>query len=551
MALDLVQLAGTICLLWSVGIFCVQLIGISQLFRNYSKNPRPPISTTLPNNEVPHVTVIRPVKGIEAGLYECITSIFKQDYPVNKLSIRLCVAEKSDPAYPILCRIATQFSEFDVQVLVEEEDPVLHGVNGNINHLGPNPKIRNISRAYREAPGDLIWIADCNVWVGPGVTGRMVDKLMGFRAGGERGPQYKFVHQLPLLVDIEKPLSSTAESLKPLLAAANGSKTASSYPSSYINEQAWFRRVWANGGGRLDEMFMATTHSKFYSAINTVAVAPCIVGKSNMFRKSQLDMLTDPAQNPQLHSQGKYNRPTGIDYFSMFICEDHLIGDTFWRANIPGFLNHGMCLGDLAIQPASAMTVSAYMARRARWLRARKWTVLAATLIEPGVESLLCCGAFSYAATTLPWFAKHLGIPPTGTAQLYIWLSLLFGWMLCDYLNFSMLHSGDSVEIDHDTPVWARGTRRPGGHVRRGFGDWLFAWIGRELLALPVWTYAVLLGTTVNWRGKLFRVRMDMSVVELEKQCLSSEFKSSHAGSGTRTPQMEMGRPGSSSSRAD
>ena len=41
-------------------------------------------------------------------------------------------------------------------------------------------------------------------------------------------------------------------------------------------------------------MFMATTHAKFYSAINTVGIAPCIVGKSSMFRKAHLDAMTDP-----------------------------------------------------------------------------------------------------------------------------------------------------------------------------------------------------------------------------------------------------------------
>ncbi|KAL5612925.1 hypothetical protein BROUX41_003998 [Berkeleyomyces rouxiae] len=557
MAFSDLHILASVCLGWSVGIFIVQFIGISRLFKNFSKVPRPPISPSLPVAQIPHVTIIRPVKGLEAGLYDCISSTFKQDYPVEKLSIRLCISEKSDPAYPILQRIINDFPEFDAQVLVEEEDPILHGVNGHVNNLGPNPKIRNISRAYREAPGDLIWIVDCNVWIDHGVAGRMVDKLMGFRAGGQRGPMYKFVHQLPLLVDIDRPHSTGTE---PLLSVTSSfSPTISTAPSSASRcKIQGLSDAFSRGGGLLDEMFMATSHAKFYSAINTVSVAPCIVGKSNMFRKSHLDMLTDPNQNPMLHKQDKVH-PKGIDYFSMYICEDHLIGDLLWRSKIPGFRNHGMCLGDFAIQPTSEMPVSSFLARRSRWLRARKWTVPAATIVEPGVESFVCCGAFSYAATTLPWFSKHLGIPPTGTAQLLIWLLFVFTWMMFDYMTFSMLHRGDSIEPDHDTPAWARGSRKNDGSTHRPFGQWVLTWLGREVFALPIWTYAVLLGTTVNWRGRSFRVSINMRVVELPHNggaIASSDgsqalYASSHRGSGTRTPEIEMGRSGSNSRRLD
>lgn len=43
----------------------------------------------------------------------------------------------------------------------------------------------------------------------------------------------------------------------------------------------------------LEELFLSTSHAKFYTAISTVAVAPCIVGKSNMFRRSHLNALTN------------------------------------------------------------------------------------------------------------------------------------------------------------------------------------------------------------------------------------------------------------------
>ncbi|KAL1840460.1 hypothetical protein VTJ49DRAFT_457 [Mycothermus thermophilus] len=505
-----VQAAALASLIWSCAVFVVQSIGIYQIFRHNSGPLPKPVSSSLDDDDVPHITIIRPVKGLEPRLYECLSSTFRLAYPRSKLTIYLCVASAQDPSYGLLQQLVSDFPGFDARVLVEEDDPLLHGSAGHVNNLGPNPKIRNMSRGYREAKGDIIWIVDCNVWVGPHCAGRMVDKLCGFRPGGRRATPYKFVHQLPLVVDLD-PSDAASETI-PLLPSGTDNPGSSARPSS--------PRSLLSYGGRIEEMFMSTSHAKFYSAINTVCLAPCTLGKSNMFRKSHLDLLTDPSHNPSIPTSR--NR-RGLDFFSSYICEDHLVGDLLWRAPgklLPGgpFRNHGLVFGEVAIQPVAGMTVAAYFARRVRWLRVRKWTVLAATLVEPGIEPFLCSLHLAFAATTLPWFRSL--IPQTWSAMAAVWLGTVAVWMAVDRWVSGKLHRLESVEVDENTPAFALGASRRGGKEgprhRRPFREWLAAWLGREVLALPIWTWAVLLGTTVNWRGKQFRVRMDMSVVEVE-----------------------------------
>ncbi|KAG5980835.1 hypothetical protein E4U55_003566 [Claviceps digitariae] len=517
--LPLVEIIAAICLLWAIAVVVVQGIGVAAIFRYFSKPALPSVSPTLDKN-APTVTIIRPVKGLEPLLYECIASTFQQAYPTDKISIRLCVEDETDPAYPVLQQLVHDFPEYDAQILTETSDPVLHGTSGHVDNLGPNPKIRNISRAYREAKGEIIWIMDCNVWVAKGVLGRMVDKLMGFAPAGQTAQPYKFVHQMPIVVDIaDYSRSGVEDSHEVQFPSALKEKSVPGMAEDMgKNHDGLLTKIMRQGGGRLDEMFFATSHDKFYGAINSVGVAPCIVGKSNMFRKAHLDQATTPSRNPILDKTD--NKGIGVDYFSSYICEDHLIGDLLWRTNIPGHQNHGMIRGDLVVQPLKSMSVMSYAARRVRWLRARKFTVLAATLLEPGVESLLCCAYLAFSLTTLSWFHENLGIPQTWSSMGFIWLVAVASWMFLDWQTFQHLHSGAGVQFDNDSPRFARGTCHAGGVPKRGFLEWSLAWLAREVMALPVWTWAVLCGANVRWRGKTFRVAMDSSVVELDDGCM-------------------------------
>ncbi|KAK4897446.1 Ceramide glucosyltransferase [Elasticomyces elasticus] len=350
-----------------------------------------------------------------------------------------------------------------------------------------------MSCAYREAPSDVVWVLDCNVWVAPGTVGRMVARLEGAQSRHKN----KFVHQLPLVVDTEG--STMADETHGRL-NGNADGTKQSLSTTLPSNE---RTASAIGGGRLEEVFMSSSHAKFYTAINTVAIAPCIVGKSTMFRRSHLDSLT--------HGQG-------IDFFSQNICEDHLIGDLLWKQHVPDekrgevWGKHAMLFGDLAVQPMANMSVREYWSRRVRWLRVRKFTVTLATLVEPGTESFLCSAYGAFAVSTLPWFHDWLGMPQTWAAFALLWLLSVSIWCAMDRLLYLHLHSAKSIEVDTYTPAFAR---PPKAGRRRLFGEWLLAWLGREALALPIWIWAFWGGTKVQWRNKQFWVGIDMKVHEI------------------------------------
>ncbi|GKZ32185.1 hypothetical protein AbraIFM66950_001378 [Aspergillus brasiliensis] len=500
-------------------------------WRFYLRKPRKSSSASASN--APHVTAIRPVKGLEPHLYECLASTFRQDYPRDKLTVCFCVSSRNDPAYPILQTLVSDFSQFDVRLYVEDDDPLLQPGHVPAYNLGPNPKIRNMSRAYREAKGDIIWIIDCNAWVGRGVCGRMVDKLCG--TGADSTKRYKFVHHLPVAVDMTGTAGLREEQEALLEAHTNRNASRDSSETAVVMDHG--TGLLATGGGRLEELFLSSSHAKMYTAINTVLIAPCIVGKSNMFRRSHLDYLTAPSPSDP------HRRNAGIDFFSDNICEDHLIGDLLWRKQVRGekelgerWGKHALVFGDLAFQPVANMSVQAYVARRVRWLRVRKFTVVLATLVEPGTESILCSCYGAWGVTTA--LAQYLGDQGYAIAEtLSTWTAFwgffclsIVTWILIDWTVYIMLHSGKTVELDEDTPSFAR---PPRGVTRRPFRTWFTAWLGREMLAFPIWLWAVYGGVTVTWRDRQFRVGLDMKVREIGGDTLAVKGPSSSRSSSS------------------
>ena len=505
---------------------------------------------------MPNVTVIRPCKGLEPYLYDCLASTFRQDYPYDRLTVHFCVSSRDDPAYPITQRVLKDFPEPKAKLFVEDEDLLLSAdaqspgeiearqeVVDNVGRgrLGPNPKIRNMSRAYREAGrDDVIWILDCNIWAGRGACSRMVDKLCGFDHASGEG--YRLVHHVPVSVAVDGRPDAfpTDTELISSQTRLNGQvKTPSTRTPDH--KAPWYNPAVL--GSRLEEVFLSSSHAKMYIAINTLGVAPCINGKSNMFRRAHLDYLTSSPSVPatakgsaasRIDVDGDPNsqnvdsvRVHGIDAFSRYICEDHLIGELFWGHHIPGaegMGNHGLVLGDLALQPVARMSLTGYIARRGRWLRVRKFTVTLATLVEPATESLLCSalGGFGVASCLAGDYVSLFGVE-WWTIFFMFWLTSVVVWASIDRSVYCLLHSGATVEEDGsvNVPDFVLSQRTAQPRSRRDndirpFYEWLLAWAGREILALPIWAWAFWCGTTVVWRSRRFRVGMDMRVHEVE-----------------------------------
>ncbi|KAJ7294070.1 glycosyl transferase family 21-domain-containing protein [Mycena rebaudengoi] len=336
-----------------------------------------------PASSVPGVSILRPLKGLDTNLYENLESTFTQECP--NFEILLSVAD-------VARELIAKYPDVNSRIIIGEEV------------VGVNPKVNNLIRSCREAANDILWVIDSNVRVHSGTLARSVDALVGSpsRSSPKR---IALVHHVPFAVVSEPRI-----------------------------------------GSRVEEVFLNTNHAKMYLAINTIAMGACAIGKSTLYRRSDLERVNGSlkpirSSDPQATQSG----PCGLPAFGRFLAEDNMISNALWYEL--GDRHNLSC--DVARNDVGNMSLSDYIWRRAILPRA--------TLAEPFTESVVL-SIISAASVRYPF-----GIPP--------WISICTHFALCIY-----------VDLD--------------------FGA---AWAVRELLALPIFLFAIL-GSEVVWRGQAYKM---------------------------------------------
>ncbi|KAJ4484892.1 glycosyltransferase like family 2-domain-containing protein [Lentinula edodes] len=409
---DLNTFFASLGLIWFVALWSIWLLGTWAAHNRYRLRPRSPLSSAT-RTAVPGVSILRPLKGLDTNLYENLESTFIQEYP--NFEILLCVAEEDDQALPLVRELIAKYPNVNAKVLIGQEN------------VGVNPKVNNLMGAYRSAANDILWVLDSNVTVHSGTLARAVDAL---QAPTKSGKRVALVHHVPFAFSTES-------------------------------------RV----GSRIDEAFLNTNHAKMYLAINTVAIESCVVGKSNLYRRSDLERVNGSLKPiTSTEPNAKQDGLCGLPAFGRFLAEDNMIASALWHEL---GLRHDLSC-DVARNVVGNMSLHDYVQRRIRWIRVRKNMVFAATLVEPFTESIVLVAIGSSSLKYL------FGLPR---------------WP-CILVHFFMLLI---VDLDVYTSL--------AGHPLPQSIKWEFlaGWVAREILALPIFMLAIF-GNTVEWRGRQYRV---------------------------------------------
>jgi ceramide glucosyltransferase len=112
----------------------------------------------------PGITILKPLRGAETGLYDSLASFCRQDYP-GPIQIICGLSEAGDPAAQIVRRLVHDFPDRELALVV---DPTAHGANAKLSNL------INMARSIRH---EVIVLADSDIRVEPGYLGRLVGQL--------------------------------------------------------------------------------------------------------------------------------------------------------------------------------------------------------------------------------------------------------------------------------------------------------------------------------------------------------------------------------------
>ncbi len=125
----------------------------------------------LENNVYPPVTILKPLKGAETGLFENLKSFCEIDYP--EFQMILTVTTPDDPAAAVAQKIKEQFPHLDIQLVF----------SGNNPPLGLNPKINNVSSAQPFIKHDFLMMTDSDVRVQKDFLKQMVEPFLDPNVG--------------------------------------------------------------------------------------------------------------------------------------------------------------------------------------------------------------------------------------------------------------------------------------------------------------------------------------------------------------------------------
>ncbi len=107
----------------------------------------------------PPVTILKPVKGMDAESFANFASFCRQDYPL--FQIVFAVASPDDPVVDVIRTLISQYPEVDMELVVDERV------------YGSNYKVCNLMNAFPKAKYDILIICDSDVRVDQGYLGEV------------------------------------------------------------------------------------------------------------------------------------------------------------------------------------------------------------------------------------------------------------------------------------------------------------------------------------------------------------------------------------------
>lgn len=113
---------------------------------------------------LPPVTILKPVRGVDAHAYANFVSFCRLDYPAERVQLLFSALDPDDPALELAERLQCEFPDRDIRIL----RPDLSAIRG------PNRKVCNLAAMLPAAKHELLVLSDSDMRVEPDYLRRLV-----------------------------------------------------------------------------------------------------------------------------------------------------------------------------------------------------------------------------------------------------------------------------------------------------------------------------------------------------------------------------------------
>lgn len=182
----------------------------------------------------PPVSVLKPLKGVDPGLYDNLASLARQDYEAFELV--LGAEDPDDPALAVAERLRRDFPGVPITIVA------------GTPRLGLNPKVRVLAELTRRARYEHLLVSDSNVRAPRGYLAAMVDEMTATHRRGD-----------------DRPVGLVSSVL-----AGGGEESL---------------------GARFESQHLVSFVAPSVAAAEVIAGHPCVVGKSMLLRRRVLALL--------------------------------------------------------------------------------------------------------------------------------------------------------------------------------------------------------------------------------------------------------------------
>jgi ceramide glucosyltransferase len=140
---------------FALSVTAFHVASIVLAIRRFQRAPR----AATPFSQLPPVSLVRPLCGIDNYAADTLSSTFALDYP--HYEILFCVASANDPVVPLVERLIAEHAGVRARLLIGDE------------HISGNPKLNNVVKGWAAATHDWIILADSNVLMPPNYIERL------------------------------------------------------------------------------------------------------------------------------------------------------------------------------------------------------------------------------------------------------------------------------------------------------------------------------------------------------------------------------------------